>query len=195
VQSSNLDVHTSENAKKSLALASILFPGEEWVLKEAHIWVAKSRLPEEYQEPDKWEKERSQVRILTRRGSVACFLPESDKNAEPGKRYPDMVLDGEILEIKAVTGAIKTLGLEFKRGYKQGKSLLERLTTSDYPVPQGHSVFIHLFSDLKMEAVRAKIAGELKYRLDSGRFICFFEQSGKIYSWTYEELRAIIGKR
>jgi hypothetical protein len=32
------------NAKKSLALASALFPGEEWLLKEANIWVAKSRL-------------------------------------------------------------------------------------------------------------------------------------------------------
>ena len=35
-----------------------------------------------------------------------------------------MVLDGTILEIKTVSGTIKTLGLEFKRGYKQGKSLL-----------------------------------------------------------------------
>jgi hypothetical protein len=38
----------SENAEKSRILASILFPGEEWVLKETGIWVAKSRLPEEY---------------------------------------------------------------------------------------------------------------------------------------------------
>jgi hypothetical protein len=32
------------NAEKSLVLASALFPGEEWLLKEANIWVAKSRL-------------------------------------------------------------------------------------------------------------------------------------------------------
>jgi hypothetical protein len=54
-----------ENAEKSLTLASALFPGEEWVLKEPHTWVARSRLPEEYKEPEKWAKEMSQVRILT----------------------------------------------------------------------------------------------------------------------------------
>jgi hypothetical protein len=57
-----------QNGEKSLALASALFPREEWVLKEPNIWVAKNRLPEEYREPDKWEREISQVRILTGRG-------------------------------------------------------------------------------------------------------------------------------
>jgi len=32
------------NEKKSLALASDLFPDEEWILKEPHIWVGKSRV-------------------------------------------------------------------------------------------------------------------------------------------------------
>ena len=105
-----------------------------------------------------------------------------------------MVLDGVILEIKTVSGTIKTLGLEFKRCYKQGQSLLAANLPANYP-PQGHSVFIHLTSDLKMEAVKAKIAGELKNRMDDGRFICLFEQTGKLHSWSYGELRAIIGKR
>ena len=55
-------------ASKSLILASYLFPNEEWIPKEANIWVAKSRLIEEYREPDKWERKMSQVRILTNRG-------------------------------------------------------------------------------------------------------------------------------
>jgi hypothetical protein len=42
-------------------------------------------------------------------------------------------------------------------------------------------------------SVKAKIAGELKNRTDKGRFICYFETNGELYSWTYEELRAIIG--
>jgi hypothetical protein len=41
--------------------------------------------------------------------------------------------------------------------------------------------------------VKAKIAGELKNRLDQGSFIYFFEETGELYSWTYEELRTIIG--
>jgi hypothetical protein len=179
---------------KSLALAAALFPFEEWIPMEANIWVAKSRLIEEYREPDKWEREMSQVRILTNRGSTAYFLPESEKEREPNKRYPDMVLDGTVLEIKSVSGTIKTLELEFKRGYKQGRSLLATNLPENYP-PQGHSVFIQLLSDLKIEAVKAKIAGELKNRMDEGSFICLFERSGELYSWSYTELRAIIGKK
>ena len=178
----------------SLALASALFTYEEWIPTETNIWVAKSRLIEKYKEPEKWEREMSQVRILTGRGSVAYFLPESEKRGEPNKRYPDMVLDGTVLEIKSVSGTIKTLGLEFKRGYKQGQSLLVTNLPANYP-PQGHSVFIQLTSNIKIEAVKAKIAGELKNRMDEGSFICFFEQSGELYSWTYRDLRAIILKR
>jgi len=178
--------------EKSLALASALFPNEEWIPTEANIWVAKSRLIEQYREPEKWEREMSQVRILTGRGSVAYFLPESEKKGEPNKRYPDTVLDGTVLEIKSVSGTIKTLGLEFKRGYKQGRSLLATNLPANYP-RQGHSVFIQLTSNMKIEAVRAKIAGELKNRMDEGSFICFFEQSKELYSWTYTDLRSIIG--
>ena len=178
---------------KSLTLATALFPNEQWIPTEANIWVAKSRLIEKNREPEKWEREMSQVRILTGRGSVAYFLPESENRGEPNKRYPDMVLDGTVLEIKSVSGTIKTLGLEFKRGYKQGQSLLATNLPANYP-PQGHSVFIQLTSNIKIEAVKAKIAGELKNRMDEGSFICFFEQSRGLYYWTYTELRAIIGK-
>jgi hypothetical protein len=50
-----------------------------------------------------------------------------------------------------------------------------------------------LLSDLSVVSVRAKIAGELKERHDPGNFICYFESTGELYSWTYEELRAMIG--
>ena len=82
-----------ENAEKSLVLASDLFPDEEWVLKEPNVWVAKSRLPEEYKEPDKWNREMSQVRILTRRSSAAYFLPEKKTEGEAGLRRADTVID------------------------------------------------------------------------------------------------------
>jgi len=57
---------TGLNTEKSLALAAALFPLEEWIPTEANIWVAKSRLAQEFREPEKWEREMSQVRILTR---------------------------------------------------------------------------------------------------------------------------------
>jgi hypothetical protein len=58
-----------------------------------------------------------------------------------------------------------------------------------------HSVYIRLLSDLEVDSVRAKVAGELKNRLDKGRFICYFEHIGKLYTWAYDELRSMIGKR
>jgi hypothetical protein len=175
------------NGEKSRILASALFPGEQWVLKEANIWVAESRLQEEYRERDKWEREMSQVRILTSRGSVAYFLPEK-KNEGKGKIYADAVINGEVTELKTVSGNRSTLGTDFRQGYKQGAALVKgRLDI------EKHSVYIRLLSDISPGSVKAKIAGELKNRSGMGHLICYFEVSGMLYYWTYEELRAIIG--
>jgi hypothetical protein len=176
--------------KNSLALASALFPNEEWIPTEANIWVAKSRLIEKLREQDKWEREMSQARILTGRGSVAYFLPELEIKGEIGKRYADLVLDGEVLELKTVSGTRATLGTQFKYGYKQGSLLTENCSLT-----KEHSVFIWLKSDISVGSAKAKIAGELKNRADRGRFICYFETTGELCSWTYEELRAIIGQK
>ena len=62
------------NVKKSYLLASTLFPLEEWIPTEVGIWVAKSRLVVKYREPDRWEREMAQVRILINRGSAAYFF-------------------------------------------------------------------------------------------------------------------------
>jgi hypothetical protein len=108
-----------ENRKKSLQLAALLFPDETWVYKEPNIYVAKSRLVEEYLEKEKWEREMSQVRILTSRGSVAYFLPEKTTEGKAGIRCADTVIDGEIVELKTVSGTRATLSKDFKKGYKQ----------------------------------------------------------------------------
>jgi hypothetical protein len=132
----------------------------------------------------------SQVRILTGRGSVAYFLPEKFTEGEAGLRCADTVIDGEIVELKTVTGTRATLSKDFKKGYKQGASLIK-----DHANIQSHSVFVRLFSDLTVDSVKAKIAGELKARYDSGIFICFFETRAELHQWTYSELRAMIGKK
>ncbi|MDR3122863.1 MAG: hypothetical protein LBU16_03680 [Treponema sp.] len=129
----------------------------------------------------------SQARILTSRGSVAYFLPELNKGGE-AKLCADLVLDGVVMEMKTVTGSRATLGTEFRFAYKQGAVLL-----AGYPDLAAHSVFIRLKSDLSMGSVKAKIAGELKNRTDPGAFVCYFEKTGQLYVWSYEELRAIIG--
>jgi hypothetical protein len=165
-------------------------PGEEWILKEPNIYVARNRLSEEVKEPKKWEREMSQVKILTSRGSVAYFLPEIKNEGKSGKLCADLVLDGVVMEIKTLSGTRKTLGMQFKIGYRQGASVLKK-----QPAIREHSVFIRLISDLSVASVKAKIAGELKERYDPGHFICYFENTGELHSWTYDELRAIIGKK
>jgi hypothetical protein len=181
--------HIRENREKSLRLAALLFPDETWVYKEPNIYVAKSRLIEEYREKEKWEREMSQVRILTSRGSVAYFLPERQKQRNPAQLCADLVLDGIVMEMKTVTGTRTTLGTEFRFAYKQGAVLL-----SGRSGIQEHSVFIRLFSDLSVGSVKAKIAGELNGRSDPGNFVCYFETPGQLYSWRYEELKALIGR-
>ena len=177
------------NAEKSLALASVLFPLEEWISTEANIWVAKSRLVEEYREPKKWEREMSQVRILTSRGSIAYFLPEIEIKGVTGKQFADLALNGEITEMKTVSGNRNTLGWDFKQGLKQGKAVIQ-----DHPTITTHSVYVRLLSDFSIQSVKGKIAGELKKRPINGYFICYFEHTGELRTWSYDELRSIIGR-
>jgi len=177
-----------EHGNSSLKLAKSLFPNEEWIPTEANIWVAKSRLSQEKREPAKWEKEMSQVRILTDRGCMAYFLPDKYIKGEVGSKTADLILNGEVLEMKTISGSRKTLGGQFKYGYNQGAKLLKNCELT-----KRHSVFIRLLSDIPIKSVKAKIAGELKFRFDEGFFICFYEKTKELFVWSYDELRSIIG--
>ena len=177
-----------EHCNSSLELAKVLFPDEEWIPTEPNIWVAKSRLSQEKREPKKWEKEMAQVRILTSRGCIAYFLPDKYIKGEIGSKTADLVLDGEVMEMKTISGSRETLGNQFRYGYNQGSILLQ-----NYEITNKHSVFVRLLSDIPINSVKAKIAGVLKYRYDEGRFICFFEVPGELHIWTYNELQSLIG--
>jgi len=135
----------------------------------------------------------TQVKILTNRGSVAFFLPERVFQGEKGSKTADIVLDGVVLEMKTISGSRATLGGKFKKGYKQGAILLQKCTRYGVQTPKEHSVFIRLLADIPVKSVKAQIAGQLKYRYDNGNFICYFEKTGELHTWTYDELRAIIG--
>ncbi|MCL1931339.1 MAG: hypothetical protein FWF55_05945 [Treponema sp.] len=190
----NLEL-TQLNTEKSLALASALFPLEKWIPHGEGIFVAKSRLTGGHKEQAKLYREIADVRILTGRGSVAYFLPErlDDREIaraeEPHSMHADTVIDGVIVEIKTVSGNRATLGKSFRRGYKQGRSLLKK-----HGITAEHSVFLRVFTPFSVDSIRAKIAGELKNSSDKGCCICYFEAAEVLYFWTYDELRAIIGK-
>jgi hypothetical protein len=102
----------------------------------------------------------------------------------------DLVLDGTVTEMKTTSGTRATLGTSFRFAYKQGIVLLK-----DHPGKAEHSVFIRLLSDFSKGSVKAKIAGELKGRQDKGQFICYFEHLGKLWAWSYDELKGIMGRR
>ena len=183
------------NADSSLALASALFPLEEWLPHGEGIFIAKSRLGGGHKEQAKLYREIADVRILTKRGSVAYFLPErlTVREAQRGdathNMYADTVINGVVVEIKSVSGNRATLGKSFRRGYKQGRSLLEK-----HGITSEHSVFLRVYTPFSVDSVRAKIAGELKNSTDNGCCICYFEAMEELYIWTYDELRAIVGK-
>jgi hypothetical protein len=188
---SNVSEPNHLKAEKSLALASILFPFEGWIPHGEGIFVAKSRLIGGYKEQAKLYREIADVRILTGRGSVAYFLPERSgtiNDESIHSMYADTVIDGIVVEIKTVSGNRTTLGKSFRRGYKQGRSLLIK-----HGISVEHSVFLRVFTPFSVDSVRAKIAGELKNSTDKGCCICYFEATEKLYSWTYDELRAILG--
>ena len=177
------------NAEKSWEIASFLYPLEEWIPHEEGIFVAKNRLGGGHKEQAKLYREISDVRILTGRGSIAYFLPERSSEGYKWKRYADTVLDGAIVEIKTISGNRTTLGKSFKRGYKQGLSMLE----AHPEIKAEHNVFLRLYTPFTIESVRAKIAGEIKETSDNGCCICYFEATKELFIWTYEELRAIVG--
>jgi hypothetical protein len=178
------------NAERSLALASALFPNEEWIPHGEGIFVAKSRMGGGHKEQAKLYREITDVRILTGRGSVAYFLPERPDGGNKGRRRADAVLDGAIVEIKTISGNRTTLGKSFKKGYKQGLSMLEI-----HPeIKAEHNVFLRLYTPFTIESVRAKIAGEIKDTADKGYCICYFEATDELCFWAYDDLRAIVGK-
>jgi len=190
----NLEL-TRSNAEKSFTLASVLFPLEEWIPHGEGIFVAKSRLTGSHKEQAKLYREIADVRILTGHGSVAYFLPEQfdgeeiQRDKEPHSMHADTVIDGVVVEIKTVSGNRATLGKSFRRGHKQGRSLLRK-----HGITAEHSVFLRVFTPLNVDSVRAKIAGELKNSTDKGCCICYLEAVEELYFWTYDELRAIINK-
>jgi hypothetical protein len=183
------------NTEKSLLLASTLFPFEKWIPHGEGVFVAKSRFSGSHKEQAKLYREIADVRILTGKGSVAYFLPERSKSEETVSEeeihsmHADTVIDGVIVEIKTVSGNRATLGKSFRRGYKQGHSLLKK-----HGITAEHSVFLRVFTPFSVESVRAKIAGELKNSTNKGCCICYFEATEELHYWTYDELRAIMGK-
>jgi len=100
------------------------------------------------------------VRIHAGRGSVAYFLPERfnieevPRDKESHSMHADTVINGVVVKIKTISGNRATLGKSFRRGYKQGCSLLRK-----HGITTEHSVFFRIYKSFNVDSssARAKI--------------------------------------
>jgi hypothetical protein len=183
-----------KNAESARRLAVALYPDEEWVEHEVGIYVAKSRLDKGHKAQSILLREIADARLILNETSMVYFLPDLYEEVETQKDdahqlHPDTVINGEVVELKSVIGNRETLGKSFRRGYKQGRSLLNH-----HGVEAAHSVFMRIYGAFTVKSVKAKLAGELKTYDDKGTAICYFETTGQLYRWPYAELKALIGK-
>ena len=80
------------NAEKSIVLASLLFPKEEWIPHKDGIFIAKNRLASSHKEQAKLYREIADVRILVELGSIVYFLPEQTDGKKLGENLLTQLL-------------------------------------------------------------------------------------------------------
>jgi len=95
-------MHQQEyKAKNTQKLASQLFPNEQWICIDEHIFMAASRAPRSSRESEILAHEISQARILAAFGHTIYLLPEFGSRKT---KHPDAIVDGLIMEFKTVSG-------------------------------------------------------------------------------------------
>ena len=165
-----------ENRKqqdKTKQVAKDLYPHEKWEILEKGLYIAKSRIPRSAEQINILEKEIRQARILVNRGSIVYLLPETPLLGEKNKKYPDAVVDGQVMEFKTITGSIR----QVEERYKEA-----RVKTNN--------VFIKIDGHLSRHNVTRKLSGYINRKGYSGGVIfAYFSQSGEFYKWSEDELK------
>jgi hypothetical protein len=179
----------AEYATRTLAAA--MYPAEQWVqAPDPGIYIASSRhraAKKSHSEAQKLGRELAQCARLTRRGSIVFLLPE---NANESRPAADAIIDGEVVELKKVTGNRTTIGTDFRGAYHQGAATMHKFPA----LVSSHSVFLDMDTQETVASIHGKLAGELKTKTDLGSVICYFKNSGELYQWSYAELRKSIKK-
>lgn len=168
------DQQKAERAKKAEQVAKGLYPYEKWQLLEEGIYIAKSRQPISARQLAVLENELRQARILTERGYTVYLLPENAPPTERRVKYPDAVVDGNIMEFKTITGGIR----QVERRYKEARE-------------KAKHIFLKIDADITRHDVSRKLSGYIKRKGFSGGFILVhFSQSSEFYKWSEAELAA-----
>jgi len=160
------------NAKKTLQAANILYPNEKWEMLEAGIFIAKSRMPRSAEQINTLEKELRQARVLVERGSVIYLLPENPQQGEKLRKFPDAIVDGNVMEFKTITGSLRQVEVRYK----------EARAKASY-------IFIKIDAQISRHEFTRKLSGYIKRkRFSGGIIIAYFTRIGEFHQWTEEEL-------
>ena len=160
----------ADKAKNTQKLASQLFPNEQWICIDEHIFMAASRAPRSSRESEILAHEISQARILAAFGHTIYLLPEFGSRKT---KHPDAIVDGLIMEFKTVSGNERKI----KERYKEAREKAE-------------NVFLQIDPPFSQKTIASKISGIIRGKsYKSGLVWVYFSQIGKIVYWTVEELK------
>jgi len=162
-----------DNTEKTKKIAKNLYPYEKWEKLDDEIYIAKSRIPRSAEQINILEKEVLQARLLAARGSTVYLLPETQRPGEKHIKFPDAIVDGQVMEFKTITGSIR----QVEERYKEARV-------------KSANIFMKIDGDLSLNNVMRKLSGYIRRKSYSGGVVLvYFSRSGEYYRWTEDELK------
>jgi hypothetical protein len=159
-----------KNAQNAQKLACRLFPHEQWIGIDQHIFMAASRAPRSDKQTEILDQELAQSRILASFGHTVYLLPEFGPHKT---KHPDAIVDGIIMEFKTVYGNERKIN----KNYKEAREKAE-------------NVFLQIDSPFSHRTVAGKLSGSIRGKgYKSGLIWVYFKHTGKMVYWTVEGLK------
>jgi hypothetical protein len=122
------------------------------------------------------DKELKQARLLVDRGSTIYLLPETAHPTVKKVKYPDAVVDGNIMEFKTITGSIRQVEARYKEA---------RAKTS--------FIFMKVDANLSRHEFTRKLSRCIKRKgYTGGVILAYFTHSGEFHQWSEDELTSSI---
>ncbi|WP_461246331.1 CdiA C-terminal domain-containing protein [Treponema sp. R6D11] len=163
-------VQILRNAQNAKELAFRLFPNEQWIGIDQHIFMASSRAPRSDRQSEIIEQELAQARILANMGHTVYLLPEFGPRKT---KHPDAIVDGLIMEFKTISGNERKI----KEKYKEAREKAE-------------NVFLQIDPPFPHRTVAGKLSGSIRGKgYKSGLIWVYFKHTGKMVYWTVEGLK------
>ena len=159
-----------KNAQNAQKLALHMFPNEQWIGIDQHIFMAASRAPRSDKQTEILEQELAQSRILATLGHTVYLLPEFGPRKT---KHPDAIVDGIIMEFKTVSGNERKI----KEKYKEARE-------------KADNVFLQIDPPFSHRTVAGKLSGSIRGKgYKSGLIWVYFKYTGKMVYWTVEGLK------